>query len=76
MLQPMHPVNLTIVCSKASLRCHLEILGDEIRIQTPCVTELYCDLSGVHIRAAANNYFNNRLIGRLFLQLVNESFLP
>ncbi len=39
----MDPVNLTIVRSKASLLCHLETLGDEIRSQTPTLTQLYYD---------------------------------
>lgn len=41
----MDPVNPTIVWSKASLLCHLDTLGDEIRSQTPTLTELDCDLS-------------------------------
>lgn len=53
MLCWMDPVNLSIVRSKASLPCHLETLGDEIRSQTPTLTGLYPDLSdGMYLYTA------------------------
>lgn len=48
----MDPVNLSIVRSKASLPCHLETLGDEIRSQTPTLTglSLTCQTECIYIQ--------------------------